>query len=80
MDSVNWLFLAADEMGQMPPLDFVHKQGWPAEAFGLARDVKEYNPGPIPATFFYDSSGRLVRKVIGAMNQSELREQVRELR
>lgn len=79
MDRSNWLFIATDEMGPMKPADFVHDKGWPSEAFGLAKNAKEFSQSPLPSTFFIDAEGNLVEKIVGSMHKAEIEEKLKPL-
>lgn len=76
-DSINWLFVATDEMGD--PKQLVKDKGWDPSLFALGEDIESYHKGPNPTTYFYDSSGRLVETVKGAMHKEDLQAKVAAL-
>ncbi|MCB1187793.1 hypothetical protein KDL29_11560 [bacterium] len=75
-DKFNWLFVATDDIGD--PKQLVTDKGWPAEVFAMSEggDIKDFHDGANPTTYFYDSSGKQVDKMVGSMTLAELREKV----
>ena len=70
-DSAQWLFMAYNAEGD--PQKFVKEKGWDPAVFALSPDIASgFHKGGIPATYFYDSSGKLVEKVAGPMNKEQL--------
>lgn len=76
-DDVNWLFIASDDIGD--PKNLVSEKGWDASVFAMSDAVKDYHSGPMPTTYFYNASGKLVEEIKGAMHKEELQQKVEGL-
>lgn len=70
-DKAQWLFMAYNADGD--PQKFVTDKGYDPAVFALSPDITQgFHSGGIPATYFFDSSGKLVEKVAGPMHKADL--------
>ena len=76
-NQVNFAMISDEESA--PILEFKSTRLYPFYFLRSTRSFEDYSLGSTPATYFYDTNGKLVSKILGAMQEQQIEKEIRKI-
>lgn len=76
-DQVDFLMVSEEEVSKIEK--FKNKKGYTLNLVRSSKKNIDYGLNAIPATFFYNSEGKLINKIVGSLTKEDLEIQITNL-